>query len=119
MFEPSFLVLPQLYHILLVIAIEWEFLEVPIYDHSFRLAKASFLAELGLVLRSKIVTASVTAPVEHSHKTLFGKIYLSNFSPLRRFAASPISLSLHYITFFCLLQGLGWIPIAVLFSVPK
>jgi hypothetical protein len=27
------------------------------YDHSFRLAKASFLAELGLVLRSEIAIA--------------------------------------------------------------
>ena len=28
-----------------------------VYDHGFRMAKASFLAELGLVLRSKIAIA--------------------------------------------------------------
>ncbi|MGM9667799.1 MAG: hypothetical protein ACI3XN_07085 [Eubacteriales bacterium] len=32
-------------------------MRIHFYDHSFRLAKASFLAELGLVLRSEIAIA--------------------------------------------------------------
>jgi hypothetical protein len=35
------------------------------------LAKASFRAELGLVLRSEIAIALMAAPEEHSHKTEF------------------------------------------------
>ena len=39
-------------------------------NHSFRLAKASFLffAELGLVLRSKIAIVLMAAPMEHAAK---------------------------------------------------
>ena len=44
------------------------------YDHSFRPAKAAFLAELGLVLRSKIAIAPMAKATKRGLKDLSFKL---------------------------------------------
>ena len=53
-----------------------------IYDHGFRLAKASFLAELGLVLRSKIAIASMAKATKRRLKDLSFKLSTCDMSKI-------------------------------------
>jgi hypothetical protein len=50
-----------------------------IYDHSFRLAKASFFAELGLVLRSEIAIAPMAKATKRCLKDSSFKLFVSRF----------------------------------------